>query len=34
MPPTPADVAQAPRPTTDSQDIAAAAAELVACGSL
>ena len=34
MPPTPADAAQAARPTTTPQDIAAAAAELVACGSL
>src|SRR5215468_9372726 len=34
MLPTPADASQAKRLATDSQDIAAAAAELVACGSL
>jgi methylenetetrahydrofolate reductase (NADH) len=34
MLPTLADPAQSPRPSADSQEIAAAAAELVACGSL
>src|SRR5438874_881742 len=34
MPPTPADAAASFRPAADSQDIAATAAELVACGSL
>ena len=34
MLPIPADTARSPRPAADLQDIAAAAAELVACGSL